>query len=64
MDLIKETLKALESINRDHINRTKNEKIKEINIRFKSIIGREIILKKKSSVDKRMTIFLLNNPND
>ena len=52
------------NLNRDHINRTKNEKIKEINIRFKSIIGREIILKKKSSVDKRMTIFLLNNPND
>ena len=49
------------NLNRDHINRTKNEKIKEINIRFKSIIGREIILKKKSSVDKRMTIFLLND---
>ena len=52
------------NLNRDHINRTKNEKIKEINIRFKSVIGKEIIIKKRSSVDKRMIIYSLNYSND
>lgn len=52
------------NLNRDHINRSKNEKIKEINIKFKSIIGKEIITKKRSSVDKRMIIFSLNYSKD
>ena len=49
-----------EKLNYSHINRLKNKLIEEINLKFELVFHQKLILKRKSELDKRITIYFLN----
>ena len=49
-----------EKLNYSHINRLKNKIIEEINFKFELVFYQKLILKRKSELDKRITIYYLN----
>ena len=50
-----------EGLNTTHINRTKNNSIKELNLRFNQIYKMDLILQKNSSFDKRLKEYYINS---
>lgn len=49
-----------EKLNYSHINRLKNKIIEEINFKFELVFYQKLILKRRSELDKRITIYYLN----
>ena len=49
-----------EKLNYSHINRLKNKIIEEINFKLELVFYQKLILKRKSELDKRITIYYLN----
>ena len=49
-----------EGINKIHLNREKNKCIEKINLLFHLHTSKKLIFKKRSSFDKRMTEYYLN----